>query len=147
LSHVKFVTPWWVLDGLDQQPSISWSLDIYITNIIYNFFSNLIVGTIVANEDKQNIKKKKNHPYLGNVKLAWNFLFFIEPILVWIRFSLLCCYGKPFEVVLGISFSILKTPRKMPQINMWPCLWSSCHRLIMGGHMMTTHVTPTCHQF
>ncbi len=54
------------------------------------------------------------------------YLFFIEPSLVWIRFSLLCCYGKFFEEVLGISFSILKTPRKMPQINMWPCLWSSC---------------------
>jgi hypothetical protein len=72
------------------------------------------------------LRRKQNHPYLENVKLAWKYLFFIESILVCIRFSLLCCYGKPFEVILGISFSILKTPRKMQQINMWPCLWSSC---------------------
>jgi hypothetical protein len=71
------------------------------------------------------LRRNQNCPYLENVKLAWKYLFFIEPILVWIRFSLLC-YGKSFEVILGISFSILKTLRKMPQINMWPCLWSSC---------------------
>jgi hypothetical protein len=72
------------------------------------------------------LRRKQKHRYLENVKLpckislfhrtkfSMNKVFII--VLLWETL-----WSSPWKFIF-----YFEDPRKMPQINMWPCLWSSC---------------------